>query len=273
MKFLTVLIIIFLYRNWIGGHPVRARVPVEHYFSWFMSRSIAVNLRYFLCVGIPVALAFAISIKIGHWLYGLVWFAFALVVMLYAVDIYDEDEIFEQQAQWLRSPDDDADLAAMRSRQEDFVLVTSYEIFQSIYPAMFWFLILGPGGALAYVLSKQYLDGLADEDPELDLVERVVYYFEWPAARVSGLLFALLGHFGRCFEVWFATLWSKSQSIGAVLAQMAEAAIDMPEPDPGETVESFAADSESSNKQLRSLMDRTLFGWLGVATIIAIVGF
>lgn len=272
MKFLTVLIIVFLYRHWIGGHPLRGRVPARQYFDWFTRRGIPANLRYFLCIGLPVVLAFAISIQIGDWLFGLVWFVFALLVMLYAVDVYDEDEIFEDQAHWLHSPEAGADITAMRGRQEDFFLVTNYEIFQGIYPALFWFLVLGPGGALAYVLSKQYLDALGDDDPELDLVERAVYLLEWPAARISGLLFALLGHFGRCFEVWLETLGDLHQSIGTVLAKMAEAAIDFPSPEPDETADAFARDSEEANEQLRSLMDRTLFGWLGIATIIAIVG-
>ena len=272
MKFLTVLIIVFLYRNWIGGHPLRGRVPFSQFFNWFAARGVVVNLRYLLSVGIPVLLAFAISIKIGDWIYGLLWFAFALAVMLYAVDVYDEDMVFEDQAEWLMAPGEDADLATVRRRQEDFLLVTNYEIFQSAYPALFWFLILGPGGALAYVLSKQYLDNLDDDDPEFDLVERAVYFMEWPAARISGLLYALLGHFGRCFEVWMTTLGNIGDSIGEVLARMARAAIDLPAPQEGERLEDFANKSQLANEQLRSLMDRTLFGWLGVAAILAILG-
>ena len=272
MKFLTVLIIVFLYRNWIGGHPVRGRIPVQDYFHWFKQKDIAVNLRYFLAVGLPVILAFAISLKVGGWIFGLVWFAFALAVMLYAVDIYDEDEIFEDQAKWLNEPEANIDLETMQRRQDDFLMVTNYEIFQSVYPALFWFLILGPGGALAYVLSKQYLDGLSDDDDEMDLVERIVYFMEWPAARISGLLYALLGHFGRSFEVWLSSLGDTNESIGVVLGYMASAAIDTPTTEESGTVEAFARASESTNEQLHSLMDRTLFGWLGVATIIAIIG-
>ena len=272
MKFLTVLIIVFLYRNWIGGHPLRDRMPLRSYFDWFMARGIAVNVRYLLCVGLPVAIAFAISLKLGGWLLGLVWFAFALAVMLYAVDIYDEDDAFERQSEWLQTPGGDVDLDAMERRQEDFLLVTTYEIFQSIYPALFWFLIFGPGGALAYALSKQYLDALEDDDPELALVERAVYYLEWPAARISGLLFALLGHFGRCFDVWVETLGNMKDSIGTVLLKLARAAIDEAEIQPDTTIDSFTTDSDHTNQQLRSLMDRSLFGWLGVATIVAILG-
>ena len=106
----------------------------------------------------------------------------------------------------------------------------------------------------------------------MDLLERVVYYMEWPAARISGFLYALLGHFGRTFEVWLSSLGDTSESIGVVLGYMAGAAIDTPTPEDSETVDAFARASEKTNEQLRSLMDRTLFGWLGVATIVAIIG-
>lgn len=273
MKFLTVLIVVFLHRNWVGGHPLREAVPARGYFNWFQSRNIAVNVRFVLCVGVPVLIALIISYKLHGWFLSLFWLAFALAVMLYAVDTYDEDIIFEDQRNWLDAAGDEVDIATMSRRQDDFRLVTTYELFQSIYPALFWFLVLGPAGALAYVLCKQYLDALDDDDPEMDLVERVVYFLEWPAARISGLLFALLGHFGRCFEVWVETLTDTTDSIGTILVRMALAAIDHEEPGEGLAREQYIAVSEASNKELRSLMDRTLFGWLGVATLVAILGF
>lgn len=273
MKFLTVLIIVFLYRNWVGGHPVRDRVPSQRYIGWFLARDIADNLRYLLCVGVPVVIAFIISVRVGDWLYGLIWLVFALAVMLYAVDIHDAEANFDDQAEWLREQDNDADLAAVRDRQVDFVQATNYEIFQSIYPALFWFLVLGPGGALAYVLSKQYLEALKDDGPALDLVDRVVYFMEWPAVRVSGFIFALLGHFGRCFEAWIASFGELHEPTDTVLMRLAQAAIDIPVPQAGETAGEFAIDSESANEQLHKLLDRSLFGWLGFAAIMAIIGF
>jgi len=273
MKFLAVLIIIFLYRNWMGGNPLRSRVPFVRYVAWFKQRGVVPNVRYVLCVGLPVALALFISLHLGGWFLGVPWLVFALAVLIYSVDIYDEDVAFDEHLEWLGSLGAGDDLATAHAREQEFRLVTTYEIFQSLYPSLFWFLILGPAAALAYVLSRLYLDNLEDEDPELRLVEQVVYWMEWPAARLTGLVFALLGHFGKCFEEWIATLTDTRESIGIVLVRLAGAALgEDSEAEEADSVDTFASRSETANNELRGLLDRALFGWLGVAAIVAILG-
>lgn len=274
MKFLAVLIIIFLYRNWMGGNPLRSRVPFGRYVAWFRQRGVVANVRYVLCVGLPVALALFISLYLDDLFLGVLWLVFALAVLVYSVDIYDEDLAFEEHVEWLHSLGADDDLSAANWREQEFRLVTTYEIFQSLYPSLFWFLVLGPAPALAYILSRQYLDHLEDEDPELRLVGQVVYWMEWPAARLTGIVFALLGHFGQCFEEWISTLTDTRESIGVVLVRLASAALGE-HGKPGEGVEGmavFTSQSEAANDELRGLMDRTLFGWLGVAAVVAILG-
>lgn len=272
MKFLTVLIIIFAYRNWIGGNPVRQAVPFESYAHWFRQRITATNLRYVICVGVPVVLTFLLAAEFKHWLFGLIWLGASVLILVYAMEINDVDVLFDDQNQWLRGLGEGDSLSDARQRQADFRLLTIYEVFQSLYPSLFWFLLSGPAGALLYILSRLYLDDLQDDDPEISFVDKVVFWMEWPAARVTGLVFALLGNFGKCFEVWLDSLQDVHEASGTVLLRVAGAAIDEDEPPADDSVEAFAERDASANEELRVLLDRTLFGWLGLAAIVAILG-
>lgn len=273
MKFLTVLIIIFAYRNWIGGNPIRQVVPFESYAHWFRQQVSATNLRYLICVGVPVVLAFLLAAEIQHWLFGLIWLAFSVLVLVYSIEINDVDMLFDDQNQWLRGLGEGDSLSDARQRQADFRLLTIYEVFQSLYPSLFWFLLLGPAGALLYILSRLYLDDLQDDDPEVSFVDKIVFWMEWPAARLTGLVFALLGNFGKSFETWLDSLQDLHEASGSVLLRIAGAAVDAGEPTGDASIEAFSRRDESTNEELRVLLDRTLFGWLGLAAIVAILGF
>ncbi|MDZ7686905.1 MAG: hypothetical protein U5O39_19735 [Gammaproteobacteria bacterium] len=147
MKFLTVLIIIFLYRNWIGANPLRSAAPFEQYAGWFRRNIAADYVRFVLCVGIPVALVGWLSFEIRDWALGLPWLLLAILVMAFAIDVVDSDTLFDDHSQWLQGLGEQQSLDEARQRQEDFKRLAVYEIFQSLFPALFWFLLLGPAGA------------------------------------------------------------------------------------------------------------------------------
>ncbi|MEX1237127.1 MAG: regulatory signaling modulator protein AmpE, partial [Pseudomonadales bacterium] len=224
MKFLTVLIMVFLYRNWVGSNPVRAVVPFESFVAKLHQRVANVNIRYLLCVGLPVLLLWLVALEVHSWLFGLVWLALSLVTLVYAIDIIDTSALFDEQAQWLRRFASQDGLDEARTRQDDFRQRSVYEIFQGFYPALFWYLLLGPAGALLYILTRQY-EVMHRDDPGPEPGRLVLYWLEWPAARVTGLVFALLGHFGNCFDEWLRTISDIREPIDRVLARFANSAV------------------------------------------------
>ncbi len=271
MKFLAVLIIVFLYRNWIGGNPLREGFDFGVYANWFQRRVATPNVRFGLCVGLPVLLLLILGMEMRPWLLGLVWLVVSLAVLIYSIDIRDMDVTFADQGNWLASLDADTPLSSAVQQQTDFKLAIVYETFQNLYPALFWFLVLGPAGALICILSRLYMDQLDDDSDEMDLVERVVFWLEWPAAKVTGLLFALVGHFGRCFDEWVASLFDTRDTIGSSLVRAACAA-SLDAEDDSADLQRFVATAQDANLELRDLLDRTLYGWLGIAAIVTILG-
>lgn len=75
--------------------------------------------------------------------------------------------------------------------------VISYRGFERMFAVLFWFVLLGPVGALLYRLSLLYRERSADR-----FIERVVWVLEWPVARLMGLTWALAGNFDACFPHW-----------------------------------------------------------------------
>ncbi|MBD3647671.1 MAG: regulatory signaling modulator protein AmpE [Pseudomonadales bacterium] len=272
MKFLAILIAIFFYRNWLGDNPVRAVVPFDRYRSVFSRMELSETARYLFCVGLPVLVLWLISLAIADWIAGLLWLIVCVLVLIYGIDIYDEELACDDQLSWLRSLNEDNDLSEAVQKQADFRLRISFEVFQSLHPALFWFLLLGPIGTLIYAVSRDYLEGLDGDDETPELAERVVYWMEWIPVRVTGFIFALLGDFAACFGQWLRTLTDTQTSISDTIECYARFALDESR-DYGDDITTFVGAAESETVELRQLLDRTLWGWVGVAAIVVVIGW
>jgi len=272
MKFLTILIIAFFHKNWVGGNPFRSILPFDRYQSLFAGRSLGKDSRYLLAVAIPLVILWLVYLVVGDWLAGLPWLLVSVVVMVYAVQPRDTGVAFEEQPGWLKAPHEEAASDDLARKQNDFRARTVYEAFTALHPTVFWFLALGPAGALIYVVSSQYLDGLVDCDEEDEeapgVVEQVVFWMEWIAARVTGLIFALLGTFGKCFSRWLAIFADTETPVADTLDDLAKCALNTP--DYGDD---FARIAGTEVEELHKLLDRTVWGWVGLAAIVALLNW
>jgi AmpE protein len=273
MTFLAILIVVFVYKNWLGSHPLQARLPFAAYQHWFLSRPYAPLVRYLLCVGLPVLLVASLAWLLSSGLTVILWLLLSLIVLFYTLDSVNLADQLEEQEAWLRSLQAGRPVAGAIEQQETFVTETTYFVFQSIYPVLFWFLLLGPTGALAYGLSRSYLQNLQIEDPEYARVERVVFWMEWLPVRVTGFIFALLGDFGRCFDTWVAA-WSDTESSAEeLLRALLGLAIDEADYTDVDDIPAFVVLASEDLQAVKVLLARTLFGWLGLAAVLAIVGW
>lgn len=270
MKFLTILIILFFYRNWHGDNPVRARVSFDSLNAWAQSSSLPTNWRYLIAVGGPALAMLLVAGSLEGVLQGVIWLLLSLVVLVYCLDLHDVDGEFQDQCARLNAVSDEDELADVVQMQEDFQIDHLQGMFQSIVPSLFWFLILGPAGALVYVLSLQYQQRLDDEDPEVEFVDRAVYWLEWAPVRITGLLFCFAGNFGTTIDYWLTHLTDTRESTACHLAAMAGLAADIPE-DHDDSVIGFAKFAQAHVREMRYLCDRALFGWLGVAALVTIL--
>jgi membrane protein required for beta-lactamase induction len=102
-------------------------------------------------------------------------------------------------------------------------------------------------------------------------VDLILFWMEWIPARVSILIFALLGEFNRTWEVFVDSLVETDVAATVSLSKAADSAIGKRHQE-FSGVKDFAEQTEVELNHLKPLLDRSLWGWLGVAAILTILG-
>lgn len=270
MTFLTVLIVLFFYRNWSGDNPVRAFVTPDGYFAYMGNLSFPAGSRYWLIVGIPTVVLFVIAGMVDDWLQGLVWLLLSTAVLIFCFELHDVEAEFFSHKERLQAVTAEDELADVVQLQEEFQVDHLHAMFQGLVPSLFWFLVLGPAGALLYFLTIRYLEQLPEGAPEEGLVDQIVHWMEWVPVRITGLLFCFTGNFGPTFDYLLGQLFDTEESSASHLTAMAGLAADVTI-DYDDTVLGFAKFAEAHVEEMRYLCDRALFGWLGFAALVAIL--
>ena len=157
--------------------------------------------------------------------------------------------------------------------------------FRYYFAVAFWFIVLGAPGVLAYALLREYvvnrfaqprLTGDVAEDAEIIDVEpaeteqvqlfaRILYVIEWPAARVAGFAYLLVGHFSRAMPVWLGGLGDIDKPHSQYLAAIASRAEDGSEEADEMTQEPCAMMTLAKRSMVLLLAATalaTLLGWL-----------
>ena len=80
-----------------------------------------------------------------------------------------------------------------------FILADALE---RLFAILFWYLILGPVGAIVYyaLVQLRALSYLDFESANEHWLRRLIFVLEWPVARLLGLTFALAGDFEAGFK-------------------------------------------------------------------------
>ncbi len=270
MHFLTVLLVVTACRHWPVGSWLRERYPSEPWFGWVSSHIVATLARYVVCVLVPVGLVLLISVNLGGWLGGLLYLLLCVIALVYAIDIIDLDVAFDDQGIRLRKADADATLADLEHDQENFFSATTYELFQGCMVVLFWFIVLGPAGALLYRLTEDYQDSLDSDEQELVYLDQLLFWLEWVPVRVTAFIFALLGNFGRALDLLLDSLSNFRDDAMPILTHTVLACVDLQEFD---RREDFLMAASENLAEMHALLQRSLWGWIGFAAVLTIFGW
>lgn len=134
---------------------------------------------------------------------------------------------------------------------------------QAIFAVIFWFLILGPAGAIAYrlIIESQKLSY-----PEIAAVaKKWQSWLDFIPTRLLSLSFSLMGNFIAVMGCLRSYLHSGVQSNDALLSQSGLAAI-------GVNIEANASDvSMDEHQESIYLIHRALIAWLVVISLMVVV--
>jgi AmpE protein len=140
---------------------------------------------------------------------------------------------------------------------------------EQLFGVLFWFVILGPLGAVAYYLALTLRDLSAKQNsPFVELLlpaSKVYGVLDWIPVRILGLSYALVGHFINTFNYF-------RKNLSAGIVQTPEFAIYSGFSALGiEHVDVIHADAEENQAAL-ALVDRTVFLWIVIVAIFTLGG-
>lgn len=281
MPFIAV-VITYLVLRWKGGADFLHKD--DWFFRWcdYLARlpplaNAPLAVLILSLLGPVVALLVLLAVVDGVWLLHLL---LVVLVLLYAVGrgrFRRQVKRYQdacKEGDWLvalaayQATVPPRDLAEDLPEQGDWAdldaqmkLVMAYRGFERTFAVLFWFVILGPAGALLYRLTAIYRQESGQEE-----ALRFLWYLEWPASRVLGLSFALTGNFVSCMHSLRNYFWRGEESTGESLLHFMRGALQV-----GEGVLPCEL-AELEPQAMLALLGRTLIFWISLLAVITVVG-
>ena len=247
MKLIAILIALAL-EKW-GGH-LRPRRLIHGFSSWLTALVRRLGSRadgglgVFLALAFPVLLFAAIDFALGVAFEPLA-VLFAAVVLFACLGGHCLNESVAALADMLvRGDEEGARIQASEiigrpvTEQGDALIKVAsegllVEANERVYGVLFWFILLGPAGAVLYRLSGS-LERVIDEAGcgLVQAANRFHWLLAWIPARLSALGYAMAGSFGHATEHWSAHWQDNPDSNRATLISSGLGALLALEPDP-----------------------------------------
>jgi AmpE protein len=184
---------------------------------WLAQAGGAARSRYplvLLPLGLLVVCAL-VQLALHHVLFGLPAFAFGVVVLFYCWGPRDLDADIDVV---LKAPDSDRRSAAAQALRSDpatstlplesaaLVEATFGSALSRSFGVLFWFVVLGPAGALGYRVAQLIARNAAFtaevEPGQRASLERLALVLDWAPAHLMALTLALVSEFDAVIKTW-----------------------------------------------------------------------
>jgi len=279
MSFIALVLTLALAMGWPYG-------PVLHQDDWFekwQSLIQSLGLRgvpAILAIVILPALALQLVLNaVQPMLFGLLWIALAVVSLLYAIGRGDISTQLENYRNQLRRDDFEGIYLHARTEMNGFEGSTEqrmsphavhenmqhgllYRGYEHWFAVLFYFLLLGPAGAVCYRLLQLIPEGEGGAD-------RLLFVVDWIPARLLAAAFTVTGNFVESWDELLDSLLAPDMAAPAVLYSVAMAATGEDRralPDVG-----FGAFAARQNEALSALMRRSAIFWLVLVSLLIVL--
>ncbi|MDX1491255.1 MAG: regulatory signaling modulator protein AmpE [Pseudohongiellaceae bacterium] len=214
----------------------------------------------FLILALPCLVLAAVLWLVAGVFFGLLSMAVHILVLLALFDRINVNSFTERYLKHWDAGDYEAAFLLLQQRwhqlsldncedpqgvHREFCRFLVASFFERIFAIVFWYLLLGPIGALFYHLCVLYLSRVWRRDDDGDLLLlRLVYILEWVPARLLALTFSLAGDFVVAFGRLKEVVMSVDRSGVSVVYTCAMAAVEV-----GSRVFIVSDDSTASSKE------------------------
>jgi AmpE protein len=282
VNFLALVITLLLRQFWGSG----TRVQQDDWFRRWQGQVSGWNLgpvgQLVATIMPALAVAHLMLNALEPVLFGLVWIALAVVLLLYAMGRGDfQQQMARYRHQCIAGDFEGAYLGTLpelgstngadnpQSLEAVHALVQRgffYEGYQRWFPVLFYFALLGPVAALAYRLLQLY-----QHNDESLLCGRLIFCLDWLPARLLAATFTLVGDFVGSRDTLFHALGDSAAEPGQFLYAVGSKALgdtslaDSNGRSPGEV----AADQ---NEDVEKLLSRSAVCWVALISLIVVLG-
>lgn len=275
MIFIIILIALLMERFFHWRH-LRHWHWFKRYEEWL---SVHINhwpaaLVLFCNLLLPVTLVGIVNYFLNGMLYGIPQFIFGVIVILYCLG---PENVWVQTYRCLHDLNKENPAAVVEKVQvffgtpaaehsqafhKKFVHAIFVAAHQRIFAVLFWFVILGPMGAVLYRIIGFYKTQSISNLQSIAI--RIGSWMDWISIRLFTFLFALAGHFTRVFAYWQPNVLKGPEVNDALLTECGFAALDVV--DDGLISESGTAEMEAI-----ALLDRVFVIGLVILAVIVLI--
>lgn len=293
MSLIIVLLVLALIKLLSGAWPQARSALVVGWLGLGLKIVQAVGLGGRTGLALIMIVPIGVTSWLQWWLGGLdttlPWFVFSAAVLLLAWGARDLDRDVEDFI--LACDESDAEKAAdplissyrkphPRSSREAVVKGVFYQGLVRWFGVMFWFLVAGPAGALAFRLPHAALveDGARKllNARQIGMTKRIAAAVDFFPAVLTTLALALVGNFDAVVSAWRSHLKNPAHSgLSMDYEFLPEVGFrTVCEGDPTENAYDRAHESACSDVRVAmNLVWRIFIAWLSVVAILTLVGW
>jgi AmpE protein len=289
MKFLALVIALGLLQYWGSAGPVHRDEWFRDLVQKFAGSGLMKELQVALAVLVPSLLVFWLLDFVQGWALGLVPLAISVVVLLYSFGRGDFEALVEQYREHCREGDFEGAFLFARQQLETGCSEECpsgaehlhrwvkericYLGFERWFGVMFYFLLFGAAGALAYRLLLLYRQDSEEADTQR-MIDKAQYWVDWIPSRLLVFSFALTGDWVGSREQLSAGLANTDATTGEVLADAAHASLGLKTTvfsTEGGDVQAVAEVSDWEIGQLQGLLSRSAVAWVVVLALLVLL--
>lgn len=283
MLFLALIIAVGLMQLWGNA----GRVQHDTWFVEWQDRvggwGLPAGVGLAVAVLLPTLLAYLVLGLLQPILFGLLWIAAAVLLLLYSFGRGDFRQLMDRYRGHAYSGDfeaaylaacEESRLAESDQRPDSGLAVHNavqrallYEGYQRWFAVLFYFVLLGPPGALAYRLL-QLTRARSEED---GIASSCLFVADWLPSRLLAAAFALTGDFIRSRNVLLDALTDAAREPAELIYGVATAALGGEIPASVTEQADLGELAAEQNRELGGLLSRSAVCWVLILALAVLL--
>jgi AmpE protein len=278
MTFLAIIIALLLQQARGPEEPLHRDEWFRKWRARFIPLGSSPVVKLALAVLLPVVAVQVVLGALEPVLFGLLWIGASVSLLLYAFGRGDFAAMAERYRHQCRDGDFESAFLTARdefgwisaaddpgSAQEVAAVIGRgflYEGYQRLFPVLFYCVLLGPAGALAYRLLQ-----LCRGDFEPDLTGRCLFLADWVPVRLLAAAFALTGDFVGSRDQLVASFRDLERDAASVLYGVGTTAVE----NPGAGASCPGERAARQNEGFAGLLGRSAICWVVVLALLVVL--